>query len=330
MTITTGPQIGVSDINQEVFGTSVHSSDLNFLNNLITPGVAGQGGDAGGSGTGTTNQRPGNPNMAAFYGLSYYKNTKQGNCDAGQCVPANCNCNCGNCATGSQYTSPADCNCGTGDQSQNCHVCANCSAINCANCDPQAYLQSGTNCACTYNCYASQCYGQACACSKIICTKLHEIGLMQKNIFDADQLYGEYLRKNDPKVYDGYIRWASIIVDGMTGTGPDFMFWVDKDIRKQKERELVIKWAHKVATPWSEHMAYLMQVVKKDNDVGRVLMKVGRFVSRLVSYLPKSKKPAKLPTIAFTWIVFTSTYYLSSLYVKLSNKINLFTKVKLQ
>ena len=310
MTLQSSGQIAISDINTEIGQSATYSSDLGFLNGLILPSL-----------------RPSQPNRAGFYGLSYFQNTSAGNCNG---TGIN-NC-CGNCASGNcPVVDPSNCNCGCGDQGKNCHVCYNCGAVNCANCDSQNWLQTG-NCAgaCTYNCTSYQCYAQACNCSKIICTKLHEFGLMQKNIFDADQLYGEYLRKNDPKVYEGYIRWASIIVDGMTGKCPDFMFWVSKDTRKQREMELVIKWAHKVATPWSEHMAYLMQAVKKDNDVGRVLMKVGRFVSRLVSYLPKTKKSASLPTIAFTWVIFTSTYYLSSLYVKLTNKINLFTGVKLQ
>jgi hypothetical protein len=307
--------ITVSEINVELGRAAATSTDLAFLNGLIIP-----------------SQRPGSPDMGAFLGKTYINNQAHGNCD-GTYIP-NCNCNTGptqcawpghddNCATGNcPVVAPSNCNCNNGDNSKNCHVCKNCQVINCANCDTQKWLQNESNCAApTYNCTAFECFSQACNCSKIICTKLHELGLMSQNIFDADQQFGEYLRKNEPRIYEGYIRWAKIIVDGMSGTGPDFMFWLNKDIRKQRESEIVIKWAHKVATPWSEHMAYLMQARDRDNDIGRNLMKVGRFISKMVSFLPKSNKPASLTTIALTWLVFTSTYYISVFY---TNIVNLF------
>jgi hypothetical protein len=255
--------------------------------------------------------------MAGFYGLSYFLRNTAGNCNG---TGIN-NC-CENCAAGNcPIVDPSNCNCGCGDLSQNCHVCYNCGAINCANCDSQAWLQTG-NCnqqpTPTYNCQSYQCYAQACNCSKIICHKLYQLGMMPHDIFYADQKYGDWLRENDPEVYAGYIRWAQVIVDGMDGKFPDFMLWMSKDERKKAEKQKVIKWAYRIATPWSQHMAYLMNVVDKDNDIGRILMRVGRSVSRLVGKLPNKNKPIGLLTVYFIWVTFAGTYYSANIYSKIT------------
>ena len=81
-------------------------------------------------------------NMNALYGRSYYQSSLDGNCDNGNCTSA----------------------VGAGDLN-----CVNCSltAINCANCDAQSWLQAGTNCACTYNCdqHTDQPYNCNCNCN---------------------------------------------------------------------------------------------------------------------------------------------------------------------
>jgi len=88
--------------------------------------------------------------LNSLYGRSWYQRNQDGNCDNG--------------------------NCGSGSSSGNIQ-CQNCSLsnVNCANCDAQAWLQPGVNCACTYNCtqntdqtYACNC-ACACACACFIC-----------------------------------------------------------------------------------------------------------------------------------------------------------------
>ena len=304
MTLPSSGPISVSQINQEIGQSSTYSSDLNFLNNLVLPSI-----------------RPGTPNMAGFYGLSYFQKNTAGNCNG---TGIN-NC-CENCASENcPVVDTSNCNCGCGDQSQNCHVCANCGAINCANCDSQSWLQTG-NCnqqpPPTYNCTSFQCYAQACNCSKIICHKLYQLGMMPHDIFYADQKYGNWLRENDPEVYAGYIRWAQVIVDGMEGKSPDFMLWMSKDERKKAEKQKFIKWAHRIATPWSQHMAYIMNIVNRDNDIGRILMRVGRPISRLVGKLPNKNKPVGLLTVYFIWITFAGTYYSAEIYSKIVKLFN--------
>jgi len=276
MTTPNNTTIGVSDLNTELgFGTT-SQADLNWLNGYIKPA-----------------QRPGTPNMAGFWGKAYYTRNADGNCtNNGANCDYNCNCDCGNIS--------------------NCNNCKNCTAVNCTNCDTQSWLQSNCNCACTYNCNSDQnCWSYNCNCSKIICTKLYEIGLMPYSVFAADQEFGEKLRQTDPQVYEGYIRWASVIVSGMDGTAPDFMFWVPKDSRKTAEKEATIKWAHKVATPWSEHMAYLMGARKEDNNVGRIIMKLGKPLSRLAAKLPDNYKFGVLGSYTL-WVICPSLYYIAN------------------
>jgi len=43
---------------------------------------------------------------------------------------------------------------------------------------------------------------------KIICTKLYELGLLEEDIFAADQQFGELLREKYPNTYYGYLAWA--------------------------------------------------------------------------------------------------------------------------
>lgn len=277
MTLPTTPtqSLGVNQVNTELGRASTSSADLNWLNGYIKAA-----------------QRPGSPNLNAFSAKAYYQRNMDGNCtNNGANCDTNCNCNCGNIQ---------------------CNNCANCVTVNCANCDTQSWLQSNCNCACTYNCNSNQnCYSYNCNCSKIICTKLHELGLMPHHIFAADQAFGEQLKKTDPEVYEGYVRWASVIVSGMEGTAPDFMLWVNKADRKEVEKKATIKWAQKVAKPWSEHMAYLMGIVPEDNNVGRLIMKMGKPLSRLAAKLPKNYKFGLIGSYTL-WLICPSLYYIAT------------------
>lgn len=276
MTLPAAPNsIGMSDTNVELGRAGATQVDLNWLNPYIKSSI-----------------RPASPNLNSFRGLAYYQRNADGNCtNNGANCDYNCNCDCGNV---------------------NCNNCKNCANVNCANCDSQSWLQGNCNCACTYNCNSNvQCWSYNCNCSKIICTKLYEIGLMPYSVFAADQEFGEQLRMKDPEVYEGYIRWASVIVSGMEGTAPDFMFWYPKKDRKQAEKEATIKWAHKVATPWSEHMAYLMGVRKEDNNVGRIIMKLGKPLSRLAAKLPKNYKFGVIGSYTL-WLICPSLYFIAT------------------
>lgn len=152
-------------------------------------------------------------------------------------------------------------------------------------------------------------------CGSIICTKLHELGYLPERIYIADEIFGEWLRQNDPDAYFGYLKWAAIVVDWMSGEGPQCMFWIrDKEKRAKAQKALSTKWAIKIATPWAHHMAHLVGIEKEDNRAGRAIMKVGLTVSRWVGRLTKPGKPSKSVFIGYTmWMVFTLLWLLSHL-----------------
>jgi hypothetical protein len=288
MTLPASGPISNSDINVEIGQASTFSSSLQFLNNQIVPA-----------------QRPGTPAMNNFYNLNWFQNNTQGNCSNGNCTS---NCNCGNIQ---------------------CNNCLISGTVNCTNCDAQNWLQTNCNCACTYNCTTSQTSYNcncACNCSKIICTKLFEIGMMPYSIFAADQQYGEWLKKHDRVVYRGYIKWARIVTSWIDGSGPDFMIWIhNKEKRAEAQKLAATKWAYKIATPWSEHMAYLMGAVKNDNIMGRIIMKIGRPICKIVYFMPKKNILPDTFSTWTMWALFFFSYYTSLNIVKV---MNLFDKIK--
>jgi hypothetical protein len=256
MTLQTTGTLAVSDINTEIGLSSTYSDDLAFLNNKIVAA-----------------QRPTTPNFGAFYGLTHFQNSTQGNCDNANA--AGVNCNCGNV---------------------NCSATANCAGINCTNCDTQPWLQTNCNCACTYNCTNNQnCFSYNCNCSKIICTKLYEIGMLPKDVFEADQAFGDLLKVKHPDVYNGYIAWAQIVVDWMSGKGPKMMPWMSDEEFSKAAQNWSTSWAETIATPWADYMAYKMGLKETINKTGFVLMMVGIPISKVVGVwqriFGKSTKP---------------------------------------
>jgi hypothetical protein len=150
---------------------------------------------------------------------------------------------------------------------------------------------------------------------KIICTALYEMGLMPEHIFQADQQFGELLRQHDPQAYYGYIKWASVVVDWMEGSGPQCMFWIrDPNKRAQAQRNMAIRWAHRIATPWAQHMAYRMGAVTEDSRAGRAIMKTGLAVSRLIGKLTKADHPTKNVALGYAmWATFGVFWLLAGL-----------------
>jgi hypothetical protein len=280
MTLPASGQIAVSDISVEIGQAPSYSTNLNFLNNLIL-----------------ASQRPATPAMNNFYSKAYFQNNTAGNCANGNCPG---NCNCGNI------------------QCTNCVITG---GVNCTNCDSQSWLQTNCNCACTYNCttgltsYNCNC---ACNCSKIICAKLYEFGMMDYRVWLADQQYGDWLKKYDRAVYKGYIKWAKIVTSWMDGNGPDYLVWIkDKEIRSVEQKRTSTKWAQKIGTPWAEHMAFLMGALPNDNLKGRVIMAIGRPICKLVNILPKRTNPGTLTTWLM-WSMFFMSHYVSESVVRLS------------
>lgn len=160
-----------------------------------------------------------------------------------------------------------------------------------------------------YNCYNCNCN---CNCGKIICTKLYELGLLPKDIFIADQQFGEKLRLENPDIYYGYRAWAEIVVDWMSGKGPKMMPWMTDEKFSEAAKKWSIGWAHKIATPWAEEMAYRMGTTTEGNFTGKALMAAGipicKFVGVWRRWFGASKKPAGFFKGALLVVIFVMFY----------------------
>jgi len=262
MTLPASGPIAVSDINAELQRAIDNpNTDLAFLNGYIKSGL-----------------QPATPNFGSFLGLKYYQKNDIGNCNnANNDVTMNCN------ADLATYSFPSGTQCMT---QYECNSTNNCGAVGAANCDLQAWLQTGD---CNiyptpvYNCTADQnCFVYNCNCSKIICTKLFEIGLMKQSIFEADQAFGEHLIKTNPDIYYGYRAWAEIVVDWMDGKGPKMMPWMNDEDFSVAAKKWSTTWAYDIATPWAEEMAHMMGEKEFGSLTGKMIMAFGIPICKVI------------------------------------------------
>ena len=130
---------------------------------------------------------------------------------------------------------------------------------------------------------------------KIICTKLYELGLMDREIYEADQAFGAELVKTHPDIYNGYRAWAEIVVDWMDGNGPNMMPWLPEQRRREITQRWSTSWAKHIATPWAEEMAYQMGQRLVDNSTGKAIMAVGTPICKVVGVWQRVFGPSKKP-----------------------------------
>ena len=148
----------------------------------------------------------------------------------------------------------------------------------------------------------------------IICTKLHELGYLSDEIYQADEMFGHWLRQTDPNAYYGYLKWARVVVDWMSNEGPQCMFWIqDRAERNAQQKAMAVRWARRIATPWAEHMAYKMGVLEQDNRAGRYIMTIGIAVSRIIGkFVKHTNQPTKNVAIGYAmWAMFGLLYMIA-------------------
>ena len=114
---------------------------------------------------------------------------------------------------------------------------------------------------------------------KIICDLLYRQGYLPKHIWEADQEFGKLMVRENPKGLLGYLIWAEPVVNFLT-KNPQYS-----------------KYFYLITKPWSEHMAYNMDVLPKDNKFGKVIHIVGNQFSLLVYSLYKFKSKYKIQYI---------------------------------
>lgn len=93
---------------------------------------------------------------------------------------------------------------------------------------------------------------------KIICNELYNQGFLPQHIWNADEIYGEMMYEKDPRLVLGYMMWAKNVVKYM------------------KSKPQNTKWIYMMVKPWTEHMAYEVGTLPKDNWIGKLIHSVGK------------------------------------------------------
>jgi hypothetical protein len=93
---------------------------------------------------------------------------------------------------------------------------------------------------------------------KIICNELYVQGFLPQNIWDVDERYGEMMFKKNPTLILGYMMWAKNVVKFM------------------QQNPQYTKYIYFIVKPWTEHMAYEMGELSKDNFIGKLIHNVGK------------------------------------------------------
>jgi len=130
---------------------------------------------------------------------------------------------------------------------------------------------------------------------KIICTKLYELGLLSKEIYEADQAFGAELVKTNPDIYNGYRAWAEIVVDWMDGSGPKMMPWMSDEKFSGCAKQWSTSWAKDIATPWANEMAYKMGKKESGSITGKLITAVGVPICKAVGVWQRVIGPSKNP-----------------------------------
>jgi len=99
---------------------------------------------------------------------------------------------------------------------------------------------------------------------KIICNELYNQGYLAKEIWIADENFGEWLWENHRTTAIGYTIWARKVVNFM------------------QRKPQYTKYIYKFLKPWTQQMAYQMGVVDKTHPFGWITMKIGWQFSNLV------------------------------------------------
>ncbi len=128
--------------------------------------------------------------------------------------------------------------------------------------------------------------------SKIICTKLNQLGLLPDEIFNVDQEFGIMLQKNDPDAHAGYLAWAVIVVDWMEGLGIKMMPWMSDQEFSKAISKWAIKWAYDLASPWALEMARQQGIRETSPWAGKIMMSLGIPLSRVIGRW-KARHPRK-------------------------------------
>ena len=133
---------------------------------------------------------------------------------------------------------------------------------------------------------------------------------MGQEVWSADQAYGRVLRKKDKASYRSYSKLSKICTEWMDGRGPDFMPWIaDTAERRLKQKEFATYILYRVCQPWSEHIAYIMGTLNRDNDSGRILISTRLPQRKFSGILTRAPPTDRNHGFVTAWTILSLLYF---------------------
>ena len=104
---------------------------------------------------------------------------------------------------------------------------------------------------------------------KVICTALHDLGILADDIYNLDVEFGQRVNSEDPALGDGYRAWATPVAEYIKGSS----------LGSRVVRAVVAP----IAKSWAAQMAHVMRPEEyKSNICGRLIMAVGHPICRSI------------------------------------------------
>lgn len=122
------------------------------------------------------------------------------------------------------------------------------------------------------------------ASKKIICDMLYRQGFIPEHIWEADERFGSIMARKNKTISIGYLIWATPVVA-----------YFKKNPQYSKYLYILVK-------PWSEHMAYTMGVLPKDNLIGKGLHFMGCQYSKLTYHYYRLKRNLSRNKFSLAWL----------------------------
>ena len=103
----------------------------------------------------------------------------------------------------------------------------------------------------------------------VICTALHDLGILADDIYNLDVEFGQRVNSEDPALGDGYRAWATPVAEYIKGSS----------LGSRIVRAVVAP----IAKSWAAQMAHVMRPEEyKSNICGRLIMAVGHPICRSI------------------------------------------------
>lgn len=103
----------------------------------------------------------------------------------------------------------------------------------------------------------------------VICTALHDLGILADDIYNLDVEFGQRVNSEDPALGDGYRAWATPVAEYIKGSS----------LGSRVVRAVVAP----IAKSWAAQMAHVMRPEEyKSNICGRLIMAVGHPICRSI------------------------------------------------